>query len=35
MSQLEPTLDLGLAAPPRRARGVRIPGWALLLLRNR
>jgi peptide/nickel transport system permease protein len=36
MSQLEPTLDLGLAAPPRRIRGrVRVPGWVLLLLRNR
>jgi peptide/nickel transport system permease protein len=35
MSQLEPTLDLGLAAPPRSARAVRVPGWALLLLRNR
>ena len=35
MSQLEPTLDLGLAAPPRRARGVRVPGWVVLLLRNR
>jgi peptide/nickel transport system permease protein len=35
MSQLEPTLDVGLAAPPRRARGVRIPGWLVLLLRNR
>jgi len=35
MSQLEPTLDLGLAAPPQRARGVRVPGWMLLLLRNR
>ena len=35
MSQLEPTLDLGLAAPPRRARGVRVPGWLVLLLRNR
>jgi peptide/nickel transport system permease protein len=34
MSQLEPTLDLGLAAPPRRARGVRVPGWVVLLLRN-
>jgi peptide/nickel transport system permease protein len=35
MSQLEPTLDLGLAAPPRRLRGVRVPGWLVLLLRNR
>jgi peptide/nickel transport system permease protein len=35
MSQLEPTLDLGLAAPPRRVRGLRVPGWLLLLLRSR
>ena len=37
MSQLDPTLDLSLAAPPRRlSRGrLRIPGWLLLLLRNR
>jgi len=37
MSQLEPTLDLPLAAPPRHAtRGrIRVPGWLLLLLRNR
>jgi len=39
MSQLEPTLDptldLSLAAPRRRARGrVRIPGWVALLLGN-
>jgi peptide/nickel transport system permease protein len=32
---LDPTLDLSLAAP-RRLRGrVRVPGWLLLLLRNR
>ena len=37
MSQLDPTIDLPLAAPPRRAvRGrLRIPGWLALLLRNR
>jgi len=37
MSQLDPTLELSLAAPPRRAlRGrIRIPGWVALLLRNR
>jgi peptide/nickel transport system permease protein len=36
MSQLEPTLDVGLAAPPRRVRGrLRIPGWFVLILRNR
>jgi peptide/nickel transport system permease protein len=36
MSQLDPTVDLPLAAPPRRVRGrVRIPGWLVLLLRNR
>jgi peptide/nickel transport system permease protein len=37
MSQLDPTVELSLAAPPRRAvRGrLRVPGWLLLLLRNR
>ena len=36
MSQLDPTLDLSLAAPPRRVGGrFRIPGWLALLLRNR
>jgi len=37
MSQLDPTMDLALAAPPRRvSRGrVRVPGWLVLLLRNR
>ena len=35
MSQLEPTLDLGLAAPPRARGRVRVPGWVVLLLRNR
>jgi ABC-type dipeptide/oligopeptide/nickel transport system permease subunit len=37
MSQLDPTLDLPLAAPPTRVRGgrVRLPGWLVLLLRNR
>jgi peptide/nickel transport system permease protein len=36
MSQLEPTLDLPLAAPPARVRGrVRVPGWLLLLWHNR
>jgi len=35
MSQLEPTLDLPLAAPPRRIGGrLRVPGWVALLLRN-
>ena len=35
MSQLEPTLDLPLAAPPRRLAGrIRIPGWLAVLLRN-
>ena len=35
MSQLDPTLDLPLAAPPARVRGrLRVPGWVLLLLRN-
>ena len=37
MSQLDPTVELPLAAPPRRAvRGrLRVPGWLALLLRNR
>ena len=36
MSQLDPTLDLRLAAPPRRVAGrVRVPGWLLLVLQNR
>jgi peptide/nickel transport system permease protein len=36
MTQLDPTIDLGLAAPPRRVRGrLRVPGWLLLILRNR
>ena len=37
MSQLDPTIELPLAAPPRRvARGrLRVPGWLALLLRNR
>ena len=36
MSQLDPTLELSLAAPPRRVRGgrLRVPGWLALLLRN-
>ena len=35
MSQLDPTLDLALAAPPRHIRGrLRVPGWLALLLRN-
>jgi peptide/nickel transport system permease protein len=36
MSQLDPTIDLSLAAPPRRVSGrLRVPGWLALLLRNR
>jgi peptide/nickel transport system permease protein len=37
MSQFDPTFDLPLAAPPTRLRGgtLRVPGWLLLLLRNR
>jgi hypothetical protein len=36
MSQLEPTLDLPLAVPPRRIRGrIRVPGWMVLMLENR
>jgi ABC-type dipeptide/oligopeptide/nickel transport system permease subunit len=35
MSQLDPTIELPLAAPPARVRGrFRVPGWLLLLLRN-
>ncbi|HEX6700910.1 MAG TPA: ABC transporter permease [Gaiellaceae bacterium] len=35
MSQLDPTLELSLAAPPRRIRGrLRVPGWLALLVRN-
>ncbi|TML29995.1 MAG: ABC transporter permease [Actinobacteria bacterium] len=36
MSQFDPTIDLPLAAPPARVRGrVRVPGWLLLIWRNR
>jgi ABC-type dipeptide/oligopeptide/nickel transport system permease subunit len=36
MSQFDPTIDLPLAAPPARVRGrVRVPGWMVLLWRNR
>jgi peptide/nickel transport system permease protein len=36
MSQLDPTIELSLAAPPRRVRGrLRIPGWVALVVRNR
>jgi peptide/nickel transport system permease protein len=36
MSQFDPTIDLPLAAPPARVRGrLRVPGWLLLLWRNR
>jgi ABC-type dipeptide/oligopeptide/nickel transport system permease subunit len=36
MSQLDPTLELRLAAPPQRVRGrLRVPGWFVLLLQNR
>jgi peptide/nickel transport system permease protein len=36
MSQLDPTLDLPLAAPPTRVHGrLRVPGWLVLLWRNR
>jgi peptide/nickel transport system permease protein len=36
MSQLDPTLDLSLAAPPARVHGrLRVPGWLLLIWRNR
>ena len=36
MSQFDPTIDIPLAAPPARVRGrLRIPGWVVLLWRNR
>jgi len=36
MSQLDPTIDLPLAAPPQRVGNrLRVPGWLVLLLRNR
>jgi len=36
MSQLDPSLDLSLAAPPARLHGrLRVPGWLLLMWRNR
>jgi ABC-type dipeptide/oligopeptide/nickel transport system permease subunit len=37
MSQLEPTIDIPLAAPPRQRTSsrVRLPGWLILLLQNR
>lgn len=35
MSQLDPTLDLGLAAPPRARGRIRTPGWVVPLLHNR
>jgi peptide/nickel transport system permease protein len=37
MSQLDPGIELPLAAPPRRTslRRVHVPGWLVLLLRNR
>jgi peptide/nickel transport system permease protein len=36
MSQFDPTIDVPLAAPPARVHGrLRVPGWFLLLWRNR
>jgi peptide/nickel transport system permease protein len=36
MSQLDPTIELPLAVPPRRIRGrLRVPGWLTLLVGNR
>jgi peptide/nickel transport system permease protein len=36
MSQLEPALDVNLAAPPQRIAGrIHVPGWLVLLVRNR
>src|SRR5215208_2001216 len=35
MSQLDPTMEISLAAAPRRiSNRVRVPGWLVLLLRN-
>ena len=35
MSQLEPALNLDLAAPPARVRGrLHVPGWLVLLVKN-
>ena len=36
MSQLDPALDVTIAAPPRRVRGrLQVPGWLVLLVQNR
>ena len=38
MSQLEPTIDIPLAAPPAKVRArnrFHLPGWLVLLLQNR
>ena len=36
MTQLEPTVEVAVAAPPRRVRGrLRVPGWLALILENR
>jgi ABC-type dipeptide/oligopeptide/nickel transport system permease subunit len=36
MSQFDPTIDVPLAAPPARVHGrMRVPGWLVLLWRNR
>ena len=36
MTQLDPTVEIRLAAAPKRIRGrLRVPGWLFLLLRNR
>jgi ABC-type dipeptide/oligopeptide/nickel transport system permease subunit len=36
MSQLDPTVEISLAAAPKRIRNrVRVPGWVVLLLQNR
>jgi peptide/nickel transport system permease protein len=36
MSQLDPALDVTIAAPPRHVRGrLHVPGWLVLLVQNR
>ena len=34
MSQLQPTIELAPPAPPVRRARLRLPGWAITLLRN-
>ena len=35
MSQLDPALEINLTAPPKRVGRLRVPGWLVLLVRNR